>query len=839
MSMSHGTGVRAFLSRLKRTDANEIWFRCAEGTRLAGEGLRFACRRHRWQRERLGLGLVASSPELGRAHQALAQRDWPSANRAIQSHFLQRSPRFLIDPRARATASRTVNHLFPTARADATRRADMVRNGRHDLLGYRDLSFQNGKDSLDWHADPVHGRRAPERFWARVPYLDPDLGDHKIIWELNRHQHWLALGRAAWLTGDGQYAASVDAEIESWMSSNPPLTGINWSSMLEIALRSISWIWTLHFLASAEQDSETPSLLDLLLGLERQLDHVTRHLSFYFSPNTHLLGEGLALYVGGRVLPELRRASTWERIGRDILIRQARAQVRPDGGHAERSTHYHRYTLDFYLLALAVARRTNDPVAAEFAAITSPLASFCRGLADDNGRLATIGDDDGGLLFPICGRSPVDASGSLWVAAALLNRPELVVGDPPEEALWMLGPDAIPHAPPVRPPGPASHLYSETGYGILRDRDRHAILDAGPHGFLNGGHAHAGALSLVLSLRGCPLLIDPGTATYTMDSTLRDRFRSTAMHNTIVIDGRSQSLPSGPFHWQSRANAQVVLWRPGLRVSATEDDKTPETACVDYIEAEHDGYLPLVHRRAVLRAPHGLWIIADHVLGTGHHHLDAHWHLAPAWTSQPTGMAGAGYAHPDGLWASFASTGGQRREFRGDAEGLGWCAPVYGQLVPATTVRISETAETPMSLITVITAGESPVGLSVEPARVVVDDADHWHRAAVAVCCGSDRLLVLFTTPRTGPGDAGGGDRRSLQRLPLANGEFVTDARVALLAVSPDGVPLPLALVDASEARWTGRGGLQTVPGAARSVWGYRRDASERLGGSDAQPRRA
>lgn len=144
-----------------------------------------------------------------------------------------------------------------------------------------------------------------------------------------------------------------------------------------------------------------------------------------------------------------------------------------------------------------------------------------------------------------------------------------------------------------------------------------------------------------------------------------------------------------------------------------------------------------------------------------------------------------------------------------------------------------------MSLITVITAGESPVGLSVEPARVVVDDADHWHRAAVAVCCGSDRLLVLFTTPRTGPGDAGGGDRRSLQRLPLANGEFVTDARVALLAVSPDGVPLPLALVDASEARWTGRGGLQTVPGAARSVWGYRRDASERLGGSDAQPRRA
>ena len=46
----------------------------------------------------------------------------------------------------------------------------------------------------------MHGKRAPLVFWSDVPFLAPECGDHKIIWELNRHQHLLVLGRAFWLT---------------------------------------------------------------------------------------------------------------------------------------------------------------------------------------------------------------------------------------------------------------------------------------------------------------------------------------------------------------------------------------------------------------------------------------------------------------------------------------------------------------------------------------------------------------------------------------------------------------------------------------------------------------
>jgi hypothetical protein len=500
------------LGRLTRTSTDEIRFRTAEKARVAEEALRFACGREMWRRSRLRSRVLPLSSDLVRAHAALARFDWPRANEALGSHFLHRKPRFLIDPAGRGDLSLTVRNRFPSALEDSVRRADQLRAGRYDLLGYRGLTFCSVDADVDWHFDPVHQRRSPVRFWSRVPYLDPRVGDHKIIWELNRHQHWLALGRAAWLTGSRGYTTAIAAELDSWLLANPPLAGINWSSMLELAFRSMSWIWAIHFLASFEHDRESTSLLDLLLGLERQLDHIARHLSVYFSPNTHLLGEGLALYVAGRVLPELKRAASWERIGRAILIREACEQVRADGGHAERSTHYHHYALDFYLLALAVARRTDDAAADPFAAVASRLASFCRAVADDRGHLPTMGDDDGGRLFPVCGRLPADASDSLWLAAALLGRPELAVSDPPEEALWMLGDDSVSRVEPGPRLVPTSQLFPDSGYGVLRSADGYGIVDAGPHGFLNAGHAHAGALSLVLSAGGHPFLIDPGTA---------------------------------------------------------------------------------------------------------------------------------------------------------------------------------------------------------------------------------------------------------------------------------------------------------------------------------------
>jgi hypothetical protein len=617
---------------------------------------------------------------------AVNRADWQCVEDTLAAHIAGRPARFVLDPSSSAVLRDEILTRWPDAARAAARRADRLLDGTYDLLGYSDVSCTR-RGRVDWHADPVHGRQAPRVFYADVPFLSPKIGDHKIIWELNRHQHWLQLGRAAWLTGDGRYTQAICEQLESWLADNPPFTGINWASMLEVAFRAMSWTWALHCLLGTPRSRESLWLIDMLVGLDRQLRHVERHLSYYFSPNTHLTGEALALYVAGTALPELAGSRRWVETGRRVLLDEVDRQILADGGHVERSTHYQRYTLDFYLLATLTARLGGDQAAGRrFEDASLRLADFTRTIADEAGRLPLLGDDDGGMLWPIAGRAADDVRDSIAVAALVAGKRELAAWGVAEEAFWIAGPDAgaLRNVPS---PAPRSCLLRETGYFVARGADRsHAVLDAGPHGYLNGGHAHADALSLTLSIDGRRLLIDPGTCTYTMDASVRDRMRSTASHNTVMVDRRSQSLPDGPFHWSSTVDARVVACR-----------RNPS---FDVIEAAHDGYHPARHRRTVVRSPHAGWLIVDVVSDDRRrHHAAARWHFDPAWQVVASGQR-VRATHPDGGSVWMLCAGGDVALERGGAGGTGWCAPVYGQLLPTSAVSVSTDSEAPIVLVT-------------------------------------------------------------------------------------------------------------------------------------------
>ena len=86
----------------------------------------------------------------------------------------------------------------------------------------------------------------------------------------------------------------------------------------------------------------------------------------------------------------------------------------------------------------------------------------------------------------------------------------------------------------------------------------HLVIDGGPHGYQNGGHAHADALSLTLSVRRHAAADRSGHRLLHDGYRLRDRMRSTPLHNTLTLDGRSQSVPSGPVSLGARRQRGVT-----------------------------------------------------------------------------------------------------------------------------------------------------------------------------------------------------------------------------------------------------------------------------------------
>jgi hypothetical protein len=756
--------IRVF-QRVLAMDREEVWFRTMSAVRRFIERTAALVGPRRWRREHLRARLVAKpDPALRAIRESLRHRDWFSAHEQLGRHFATRPSSFPADAGALDRVADAVRARFPRAELDARERAAAILRGCYDVLGYVNVPF--GHDP-DWHLDAVSGRRAPKEFWADVPYLDPRCGDHKVTWELNRHQHWLQLGRAFRLTRDRVYYDRFVSELESWLSANPPLTGTNWASMLEVAFRSISWLWAIQlFSPAASTNDRFPWMVDLLVALDRQLEHIARNLSRYFSPNTHLTGEALALYVAGRTLPELRSAARWARLGRDVLVEETANQIAADGGHVELSGHYHRYSTDFYLLALLVASRSGDEAAAIFERSARAQAEYLRVICDDNGYRPYTGDDDGGQLFPICGRPSEDCADTLSSASAILDDPSLAIGELTEETYWLCGRAPSQPKSAARAQWPSTMLR-DTGYCVSRTSDSdHLLFDVGPHGFLNGGHAHADALSVNLTVGGTPLLIDPGTATYTMDPETRDRFRSTAMHNTIVLNGRPQSQPSGPFHWASTASSRAGIAAIGNRC--------------DYFEGSHNGYKPLGHTRVVL-AIHGLgWFIIDLISGDASVVAEAHWHLHPLWRPDNRSACAVAARHARQTVEILSSAPVEILGL-GDAAGLADVSPAYGRIEPSHTLRASVRGHPPHVLLTCIDAHPRPTLAGTIIRRAITREAGlAWTSSAFEIQTGQARVRLLAAIAKDGFSDAG-------PTAPWGCDDLLTDARLACVITHADG----------------------------------------------------
>src|SRR5688572_21952788 len=182
--------TRQVLNRLIAMQPDELRFRVTSEVRKLEGRVRSVAVKPAWRRTALLPVLsnrVADTAEWPAIRSLLARADFPAAHRSLARHFATRRSAFPLNACDLPTMSAAILRDFPAASDDALSRGETLLDGRYDLLGYRGLHLGAVPD---WHADAVHGRRSPLAYWADVPYLDASAGDHKIIWELNRHQHW-------------------------------------------------------------------------------------------------------------------------------------------------------------------------------------------------------------------------------------------------------------------------------------------------------------------------------------------------------------------------------------------------------------------------------------------------------------------------------------------------------------------------------------------------------------------------------------------------------------------------------------------------------------------------
>jgi hypothetical protein len=620
--------------------------------------------------------------------------------------------------------------------------AERLCEHRFTLLGHHELMFG---DPLDWHLDPISGRRSPLVHWSRLDPLDAQMvGDSKVVWELNRHQWLLHLGQAYRFTGDERYAATFASAVRAWIAANPAGVGINWASSLEVALRVVAWCWALFLFRGSE--ALTESLFeDILRQIDTHAWYVDRHLSHYFSPNTHLTGEALGLFYAGVVCADLEHAARWRAIGERILIEQSRRQTLGDGVYFEQSTYYQRYTVDIYLHFLVLAAQNGIAIPPSVAERVQQMLDFLLAVRHPDGSMPQIGDADGGRILPLVRRTPGDARDLFSTAAALFHRADYAwaAGKPCLETSWLLGRGgvtAFDTLAPAAPATPSSRAFADGGYVVMRsgwDAGAHELIfDVGPLGCPHsGGHGHADLLSVQCAAFGTPFIQDAGTYCYTTEPTWRDYFRGTAAHSTVSVDGIAQATPSGPFSWKATPRARLRRW--------------VSTEAYDLADADHDGYsmLPdsVIHRRRVLFVKPRYWVIVDDLDGHAEHRVELRFQCAPievACDETPWVRARGPNGHAL-LIGAFTAVPLAIRVAKGHLAPIeGWVSSDYGQRQPAPVVVFAASTRLPLRIVTLAVPVEDA---KAGPPRVSFVQA-HAGSCELLIADGPERVSVTDTT---------------------------------------------------------------------------------------------
>ncbi|MCB9121231.1 MAG: alginate lyase family protein [Caldilinea sp.] len=466
-----------------------------------------------------------------------------------------------------------LRQVSPAAKLVVVSTADEICDHVFDLLGSGPVQLG---ESIDWHLDFKSGYRFdPSEYYADLyPAGYPGGYDIKTPWELSRFQHLVWLGQAFWFTHNDKYPAEFVKQVVDWIEKNPYPWGVNWTSTMDVAIRSVNWLWGYHLFRNSSCLDDRFVLI-LYKSLLEHGRHIRRNLENQGGiTNNHYLANLVGLIYLGLLCPEFMEAAEWREFGLTEIEAEMQKQVYADGVSYEASTSYHRLALEMFLSVAALAQRTGHVFERPFMQRLEKMLDFVMSISRPDGTVPLIGDNDNGRLHRLKvwenpEREWNDFRYLLAIGAVIFDRDDFACAaqNQWEEALWLLPVEKVSSmmersSPKVEM---TSHAFENSGFYVLRTEEAHVVVERGEVGLGGkGSHNHYNPLGYELWMNGYAIVVDPGTFIYTGDWHARERYRSRQSHNTFCFgqphDPANIEM-TGLFGFRHSYTVRELVWR--------------------------------------------------------------------------------------------------------------------------------------------------------------------------------------------------------------------------------------------------------------------------------------
>lgn len=421
-------------------------------------------------------------------------------------------------------------------------KAEKSLNHQFKYLGV-EKKFQ---DEISWNIDFYNNFEWPDNlFYQKQRDKGLKGTDIKFPWELSRCHHLLWMGEAYLLTGDEKYAKEVVGELNDWINKNPLMYTVNWTCAMEVAIRAVNWMYAILFIkdstcftdkfANKVYKSLFQHAYFIFNNLERTIPYSNNH---YYSDIVGLLYLGLLFH-------HTRCGKKWFKFALKEYYKETLCQNLPSGVNYEKSVSYHRLMTELAIYPYYMLERAGIKVPEIVRQRLIHMVQYVKLNAMPNGKAPMIADNDDGRFLPFV---PRDFREHLYITDVnSLDNKIVTSGTKPI---------------PFLPSSIESRLIQDSKLAVLRKGESYLFVTNADRwrfdknkGNYVGSHMHSDLLSFVYAIGKSEIFVDAGSYVYTSDLKKHQEFRSTAKHNTIVVDGEEQHLREMPRAFMMKYNS--------------------------------------------------------------------------------------------------------------------------------------------------------------------------------------------------------------------------------------------------------------------------------------------